>query len=113
MRSDAGAAERPEEGRLAAGIEADDNERRDARLRPDMALPRRQEIEALVGRGQRMAGFEPPPERFRRRQVLEYPDRDDLARARQRRSVALARRGLVANSDVHGECAGLTPVASP
>jgi hypothetical protein len=99
------ATERPDEDRLAGGVEAGDDERRDPALAPDVALPGGEQIEALVGRGERAAVLEPSPERLRRGHVLEDFDLDDRPGAAQMRGDHAFSSRAVADSDVHPECA--------
>ena len=99
------APERPDEDRLAGGVETGDDERRDSGVAADVALPGGEQIEALVGRRERTAVLETSPERLRRGHVLEDLDLDDRpGAAHVRRHHAFSSRA-VADSDVHPECA--------
>ena len=101
QRADVGAAERPEERRLAVVVEADDDERRDPGARADVLLPGGEKVEALIGRCERAAGLETAPERLRRRhgRRILRPRRSRRRSGGFRASRPLA--GLIADCNIH------------
>src|SRR5689334_19690635 len=73
-RARIGAAERPQEGRIAGAVKADNDKRRHPGWGTNVPLPGLDEVETLVRRLDRVLLFQPAPDRFHRGELIEYFD---------------------------------------
>ena len=99
------AAERPQEQRRAGGIEADDDEGGDAGGGAEVALPELEEVVALIGRGEAVAGLQRPPMRLGGGHVLDDLDLRDAAIGGRRKPVGVGARAQ--GKDIHGRRTGV------